>query len=189
MNFVKLLLLKLYNLFYCSIKGMNMSVREKTKTYLGFGSRIINPKQISINESIVGKYCYISAQSKHAKITIGKGSNIGMYCMIASINYVKIGENVLFGPNVYVADYNHEYRDINVPVAKQGKDSNDNTIIIEDDGWIGKNVVIVGNVHIGKHCVVGANSLVNRDLPDYSVCVGNPCRPVKQWNGIEWERV
>ena len=49
---------------------------------------------------------------------------------------------------------------------------------IEDDVWIGANVIILGNVTIGKGSVFGAGSVVNKDIPDYSIAVGNPCKVI-----------
>lgn len=53
-------------------------------------------------------------------------------------------------------------------------------VSIGDDTWIGTNVVIAGTVEIGKHCVIGANSVVTHDIPDYSVVAGCPARVIKQ---------
>ena len=60
---------------------------------------------------------------------------------------------------------------------------------IGDDTWIGTNVVIAGTVVIGKHCVIGANSVVTHDIPDYSVVAGAPCKVIKQYNTEtkQWE--
>ena len=53
-------------------------------------------------------------------------------------------------------------------------------VLIGDDTWIGTNVVIAGTVEIGKHCVIGANSVVTHDIPDYSVVAGCPAKVIKQ---------
>lgn len=53
---------------------------------------------------------------------------------------------------------------------------------IGEDSWIGTNVVISGSILIGKHCVIGANSVVMKNIPDYCVAVGVPCRVVKQYD-------
>ncbi len=65
------------------------------------------------------------------------------------------------------------------------------SVVIDDDTWIGTNAVIVGNVHIGKHCVIGANSVVNKDIPDYCVAVGAPARIIRKFNFSKkcWERI
>lgn len=123
---------------------------------------------------------------KEGKIEIGRGTYVSMFSRIAAIHYVKIGQNVLMGPNVFIADYNHEYRNIEKPIMYSGNiikhrvNGNDPLIEIGDDSWLGTNVVIVGTVKIGKHCVIGANSLVNSDIPDFSVAVGCPCKVIKR---------
>lgn len=64
------------------------------------------------------------------------------------------------------------------------------SVIISDGTWIGTNAVIVGNVKIGKNCVIGANSVVTKDIPDYCIAAGIPARIIKRYN-IEthsWER-
>lgn len=89
-----------------------------------------------------------------------------------------------------------EYRDIEKPIKSQGnliKPSirfNRGGVSIGDDTWIGTNVVIVGTVEIGKHCVIGANSVVTHDIPDYCVAAGSPCKVLKRYNIVtrEWER-
>lgn len=62
---------------------------------------------------------------------------------------------------------------------------------IGDGSWLGTHVVIAGNITIGKHCVIGANSVVTKDIPDYSVAVGIPAKVVKRYNFDTkcWERV
>ena len=87
---------------------------------------------------------------------------------IAAHHKVIIENGVLTGPHVFIADYNHEYRDVDKPVWEQGEFAQENShIIIGEGSWLGTNVVVVGKVRIGKHCVIGANSVVTKDIPDY----------------------
>jgi radical SAM protein with 4Fe4S-binding SPASM domain len=118
-------------------------------------------------------------------IEIGEGTNIGRRCTISAANRITLGKNVLVGPNVLISDHNHEYRYTGIPIAHQGISTHDARIAIGDDTWIGTNAVIVGNVAIGRHCVIGGNTVVNRDIPDYCVAVGNPCRIVKVFDPDE----
>lgn len=88
--------------------------------------------------------------------------------------------------------YNHEYRNIKLPVSKQGIMSQmDSKVIIGEGSWLGTNVVVVGKVRIGKHCVIGANSVVTKDIPDYSVAAGIPAKVIKKYDfeKEEWVRV
>ena len=64
-------------------------------------------------------------------------------------------------------------------------------MVIGEGSWIGTNAVIIGNVRIGKHSVIGANAVVTKDIPDYSVAVGIPARVVRQFDFLtgEWKKV
>ena len=113
-------------------------------------------------------------------IRIGKGSEIGERCRISIMNSLEIGEKVLLSPNVYITDCDHEYRNANIPVIDQGVVQKGQKVSIGKGSYIGINTVIVGNVKIGKHCVIGANSVVTKDMPDYSVAAGCPARIIKK---------
>lgn len=115
-------------------------------------------------------------------VRIGKGSEIGERCRISIANSLEIGEKVLLSPNVYITDCDHEYRDINVPVIDQGIVQRGQKVSIGGGSYIGINAVIVGNVKIGNHCVIGANSVVTKDVPDYCVAVGSPAKILKRYN-------
>lgn len=79
---------------------------------------------------------------------------------------------------------------IKVIVSRLKADGSPN-LMIDDGTWLGTNVVIVGNVHVGKHCVIGANSVVTKDIPDYSVAAGIPAKVIKRYDfeKEEWVRV
>ena len=81
---------------------------------------------------------------------------------------------------MYITDCDHEYRDINVPVIDQGIVQRGQMVSIGEGSYIGINAVIVGNAKIGKHCVIGANPVVTKDVPDYCVAVGSPARVIKK---------
>lgn len=87
---------------------------------------------------------------------------------------------VTAGQSVYITDCDHEYRDVNIPVIDQGIVQRGQRVSIGDGSYIGINAVIVGNVKIGKHCVIGANSVVTKDVPDYCVAVGSPAKVIKR---------
>ncbi|WP_308779740.1 acyltransferase [uncultured Clostridium sp.] len=127
----------------------------------------------------------------NSKIEIGDNSIIGPFSCITSYNYVKIGRNIITGPNVYITDYNHRYDKIGVPIKDQGVVCEGNKVVIDDDVWIATNCVIVGNVNIGKGAVIGANSVVTKDIPEYCVAVGNPCKIIKKYDVTTqtWKRV
>jgi acetyltransferase-like isoleucine patch superfamily enzyme len=144
---------------------------------------------------IIQKDCWLNIAHQRAEtgpmIVIGEGSNIGRRCTISAANSIVIGHSVLIAPNVFIADTHHEYRDISIPIMHQGITTNEDQVAIGDETWIGINAVIMGNVRIGKHCVIGANSVVNRAIPDYCVAVGNPARVVKIYDAVgrQWVSV
>lgn len=113
-------------------------------------------------------------------VRIGQGSEIGERCRISIANSLNIREKVLLSPNVYITDCDHEYRNLGIPVIDQGIVQKGQTVSIGDGSYIGINAVIVGNVKIGKHCVIGANSVVTKDVPDYCVAVGSTAKVIKK---------
>lgn len=90
-------------------------------------------------------------------------------CTIASRAGIIIGEGTIFGENVKVYDHNHCYKDSNIPIKHQGYTSA--PIVIGKHCWIASNVVILKGVTIGDNCVIGAGSVVYKDVPDGSVIV------------------
>jgi acetyltransferase-like isoleucine patch superfamily enzyme len=117
------------------------------------------------------------------KIVIGDGTIIGSHATIAAAKSVTIGSRVLFAGNVYVSDHGHTYEDIARPVRDQGIRKICD-VSIGDGSWIGQNAVILPGSAIGKHCVVGANSVVNSVMPDFSVVAGNPARIIKRFDSV-----
>ena len=112
------------------------------------------------------------------EIYIGKNSRIGLGNTI--IGPVTIGNYVNLAQNITVSGLNHNYSDPNQTIIAQGVSTS--PIRIEDDVWIGSNAVILSGVTIGKHAVIAACTIVNRSIPPFSICAGNPGRIVKQYD-------
>ena len=149
---------------------------------------IFNPQYISI-----GNYCYFGpdcrveawdfyeGESFHPEITFGKNVRINSSCHIGAINRVEIGDDCLLGSHVMIIDHSHgknEWDEVNIHPSKR-KLYSKGSVIIGSRCWIGENVTILPGVHIGTSAVVGANSVVTRNIPDYCVAVGNPAKVVK----------
>lgn len=163
---------------------------------VGDNVRIVNYDCISFEgKCSIGNFSSINPIKRYGKnvysptITIGGGTIIGAYCSLNAIMGIKIGANVLFANYVHVSDHSHGYEDIIMPITPQDLICK-GSVIIDDDCWLGYNVEILSGVHIGKHCVIGARSVVTKDVPAYSVAVGNPARVVKQYNFElkKWEK-
>ncbi len=122
------------------------------------------------------------------EIEIGNGVYIGRFSHIVSVKSVKVGKNVLISDKVYISDNLHEYKDVEIPIKKQ-KIINKSIVSIGENSWLGENSCVIG-ASIGKHCVIGANSVVLSDIPDYSIAVGTPARVIKRYNRDKniWEK-
>jgi acetyltransferase-like isoleucine patch superfamily enzyme len=119
-------------------------------------------------------------------IVLDDGCKIGRRCMISAKNRIHIGRDVIFGPSVLVTDHLHAFEDVSIPITFQGI-TKGGTIRIEEGCWIGFGAAIIcsdGELILGKNSVVGANSVVTRSVPAYSVVVGNPARVVKQFDPV-----
>ena len=106
-------------------------------------------------------------------ISIGKGSYLNMNCNFIDDGSITIGENVLVGPAVTIATVGHPVE----PSLRRFMYCD--PVTIEDNCWIGANVVILPGVTIGRDSVIGAGSVVTRDVPASVVAAGNPCRVLR----------
>lgn len=143
-------------------------------------------KMVDIEDSVIGtriiidggvhidSFVKIKPVGGIGDVHIGKDSYINSCTVIYSGNGVKIGENVLIGPNCTLAPVNHEYKEKNKLIKMQRFKESKGGIIIEDDVWIGANSVILDGSIIRKGTVIGANSLINGEIPEYSIFVGSP---------------
>lgn len=92
---------------------------------------------------------------------------------------MSIGDNVMIGPNFTAECRDHRFDICGKTMFETSDQYRLAPIIIQDDVWIGAQVTVLKGVTIGEGCVVGAGSVVTRNLPPYTICVGNPCRPIK----------
>ena len=164
-------------------------IGNKNRIRIANSVKISNSKKLEINGNVrIQRGSFINPSGRGICV-LGDGVNIGPYCQISASRRIEIGKNVLIAPNVFISDHNHEYRDVELPISCQGNMEKDAEIHIDDNCWKAKNVVIVGNVRIGKHSVIGANSVVVSDIPPFSVAVGAPAKVIKKYNfdSNEWE--
>ena len=94
---------------------------------------------------------------------------------------VKIGNHVMIAPNVSVYTRTHKYDKIKIPMVLSGETSTQ-TVVIEDDVWIGINAVILPGIRIGKGSIVGANAVVTKDVEPYSIVGGVPAKLIRKRN-------
>lgn len=155
--------------------------RHLPRSYVqySFGSRAIRAfvlkrlfKKFGKNVNIEPKVIFFNLSESE----IGDDSGIGMYSYIGT---VKIGCDVMIGEELIAISKNHEFRDTNIPMWKQGWQQ-DRPIIIEDDVWIGSRVTILPGVKIGKGAVVGAGAVVTKNVTPYYIVAGNPAREIRK---------
>lgn len=109
-------------------------------------------------------------------IEVGKNFFANYNCTIIDVAKVKIGDNCQMAPNVAIYTAGHPLH----PVSRNSMYEYGISVTIGDNVWIGGNTVIMPGVHIGSNTVIGAGSVVTKDIPDWSVAVGNPCRVIKK---------
>jgi acetyltransferase-like isoleucine patch superfamily enzyme len=117
-------------------------------------------------------------------IVIDDNCSIGYDSVISGKNRVHIERDVLIGQQVVIQDHNHAYEDVEAPIIEQGI-TKGGTIRIGEGSWIGRGAAILcsrGALTIGRHCVVSANSVVTRSIPDYSVVFGMPAKIIRQYD-------
>lgn len=95
---------------------------------------------------------------------------------IVDDGHVYVGDKVMFGPNVTIATANHPIE----PGLRDRMLQYNKDVHIENNVWIGANTVIVPGVTIGENAVIGAGSVVTKDIPANVVAVGNPCRVLRE---------
>lgn len=146
-------------------------------------------KNIEIGNNVwIGKGVQLLATVKSGagqefmpKITIGDNCNIGDYSHITCINEIRFGKNVLLGKNILISDNSHGATDrlvISIPPNRRPLVSK-GPVIIDDNVWIGEKASILPGVHIGYGAIIGAGSVVTKDVPPFAVVGGNPARIIK----------
>lgn len=171
-----------YTLYYLANVGRFRYLSFKSIVYPTV--RVQGGKFISIHgRTVVQRYGWLLAykiDDVAPEIIIGNGCAIGDFCHITAVRRLEIEDDVLIANNVYISDNAHDFRDVTIPVIRQPVIHKGN-VRIQSGTWIGENVCVIG-ASIGKNCVIGANSVVNKDIPDYSVAVGAPARVIKKFD-------
>lgn len=166
-------------------RAFSLALRSSFASF-GARSRISLPAQLEGTDRIaigsrvyLGPGCWLLAHRPAGQLEIGDGTSIAGYCVLSAAVSVRVGCNVLFARNVYVADHRHGFEQAYVPVLDQPL-ADLRAVTVEDGAWLGQNVVILPGVTVGRNAVVGANSLVRDDVPPRCVVAGAPARVVRR---------
>lgn len=127
--------------------------------------------------TVISKGCVI--QAKTGPLHIGKECDLGAHVILSSVGGITLEPNVLIAGNCYIGGARYNLDDLETPIMYQGIYSR-GPIHIGEGTWIGASATILDGVKIGRGCVIGAGSLVTKDLPDYSIAVGSPASVIKK---------
>lgn len=173
-----------YQIFFLKDRNLRLDFTSRVEGV----DCIITHKKIS-----AGKYFWIGAYKNFGKNAyspkiVFKGNFIASnFCHIGAINYIEIGNNVLFGSKVYVTDHGHGiyegvYQSSPLEPPSERSLGVGKKVIINDNVWVGDNVVVLPGVTIGEGSVIGANSVVCSDIPEFCIAVGVPAKVIKKYD-------
>lgn len=130
--------------------------------------------QIGANTIICRWVCF---RPWGGSIIIGDGCSINSFCHLSGNGGLIIGNNVRIGSNCSFVSANHNFSDVTIPIKDQGESAE--KTIIEEDCWIGTGSSILCGVKIGRGSIIGAGSVITKDIEPYSVVVGVPGKIIK----------
>lgn len=163
--------------------GRNVSLHFTSKV-----SRERAPR-ISLGSSVsVGEYAWLNVATGNPNgdptIVVEDNCIVAFGSILSARNRIHLERDVNVAQNVLIMDHNHAYEDVDVPIIEQGV-TEGGRIRIGVGSWIGNGAVILcsrGELTIGRHCVVSANAVVMRSVPDYSVVFGTPATVIRQFD-------
>ncbi len=137
--------------------------------------------QIEFGKNVrIRKHAWFAFTSD-CKVSIGDNTRIGRHFGLSGVgSSITIESDVIISERVFITESYHDFEDVSRPVQQSSLSAG--PVKIGKESWIGIGVSILPNVCIGKHCVIGANSTVTKDIPDYCVAVGSPARVIKKYD-------
>jgi acetyltransferase-like isoleucine patch superfamily enzyme len=170
------------------ILGRGLTIRHPSKISLGNNVAIddlcvLDARGGDSSELVIGNNSTIARntilRTKDGSIRLSPGCSIGANCILSSSSTLTAGDNLLMASCTYViAGGQHTFERTDIPIISQGMESKGG-VSIGKNVWVGARVTILDGTRIGDNAVIGACSLVNKDIPDYAVAYGIPAKPVK----------
>ena len=118
-------------------------------------------------------------------IEVGKNFFANYNCTLLDVAKIKIGDNCQMAPNVAIYTAGHPIH----PVSRNSAYEYGKEVTIGDNVWLGGNTVVCPGVHIGNNVVIGAGSVVTKDIPDWSIAAGNPCKVIRKITDADKRRL
>ena len=186
---------QIFYLSYCKFRTLFIFPKARI---IRFPIDIRGKKYIQVSKGFTtGVGCRIEAYPETDKKVLFFGENFQMndYVHITAKESVKIGNNVLLASKIYISDCSHgsysgDENDSHPDSIPHDRPLSSKPVVIEDNVWLGEFVSVLPGVTIGKGSIVGANSVVSKNLPPYVIAVGTPAKPIKKFNfeTNKWEK-
>ena len=186
---------QIFYLSYCKFRTLFIFPNARI---IRFPIDIRGKKFIQVSKGFTtGIGCRIEAYPETDKKVLFFGENFQMndYVHITAMESVKIGNNVLLASKIYISDCSHgsysgDENDSHPDSIPHDRPLSSKPVVIEDNVWLGEFVSVLPGVTIGKGTIVGANSVVSKNLPPYVIAVGTPAKPIKKFNfeTNKWEK-
>jgi lipopolysaccharide O-acetyltransferase len=188
--------MRIFYILFCKLLTI---IKFPTARLVRFPIWIRGKKFINFGKNFTsGRGCRIEVynfNSDSPSLSFGKNVQLNDYVHIGVANEIAIGDNVLIASRVSILDHNHGiYRGSEMhsrPTSKpKDREITGSSILIEDNVWLGENVVVLPGVKIGCGAIIGASSVVTDDIPSNCIAIGVPARIVKRFNeqlGV-WEK-
>lgn len=160
------------------------------KVAFSSGAEITNSRYIQFGRNVyLGKNSHIQVLlERHfkfdrtkPKLKIGNYVSIGSGSEISVVDDIELEDDVIVASNCYIADNSHRFDRVDISIKYQGLNKV-KPIKIKKGAWLGWGVVVCPGVTIGQNSVIGANSVVTKDIPDYCVAVGSPAKVIKKYD-------
>lgn len=165
--------------------GQNVSFQNKE--YISFGENVV----IGDSSKLLCTYTYHGENlPEKPRLVIGDNFHCTRNLTIQCAYKVEIRRNVLMSSDIFIIDYNHGMSPEAVNYL-ENKLELSSGVVIDEGAWIGNGVTILGSVTIGKKAIVGAGSVVTKDIPPYCIAAGNPAKVIKKYNTLSesWEKL
>lgn len=163
-----------------NIRLIRFPIVLRGKKYIEFGHNLTT-----------GYWCRFEVfpqdKQPYKRIILGNNIQINDFVHISAINHVKIGDNCLLASHIYISDNSHglytgSIKDSTPDIPPVNREYITNPVNIGSNCWIGEGVIILPGVSIGSGCVIGAHSVVNKDIPNNTIAVGSPAKIIKKYN-------